>query len=148
TPDKGRQAIMGTWSEADETGYGLEIGADGALAFRIGAGRGRVASVSSGLPLRRQRWYLVAAAFDAASGTVTLWQEPLTFHDFHTERPVVVAQTLAVRPGGVAGPLTFAAWSTGPATGPSAWGVLGFACHFNGRIDSPRLAQQAHDRAG
>ena len=44
--------------------------------------------------------------------------------------------------------MTFAAWSTGPANGPSAWGGLGFACHFNGRIDCPRLSQQAHDRAG
>lgn len=148
TPKKGRQAIMGTWSEADETGFGLEIGANGALALRIGAGRGRVVSVSSGVTLRRRRWYLVAAAFDAESGRVTLWQEPMTVHDFHTERPVTVSNAVRVRPGAAAGPMTFAAWSTGPANGPSAWGGLGFACHFNGRIDCPRLSQQAHDWAG
>src|SRR5262249_313574 len=51
TPEKGRQAIMGTWCEATETGYGLEIGADGALAMVLGAGRGRAQRVSSAVPL-------------------------------------------------------------------------------------------------
>src|SRR5690242_16431086 len=38
TPSKGRQAIIGTWSEATQTGYGLEIDASGALTVRIGSG--------------------------------------------------------------------------------------------------------------
>ncbi len=38
TPAKGRQAIMGNWSEAAQSGYGLEIDAQGAAA-RIGGGR-------------------------------------------------------------------------------------------------------------
>src|SRR5262249_30739042 len=64
TPKKGRQAIMGTWCEPDQTGYGLEIGDDGALALRIGAGPGRTTVISSGVPMSR-RWYLAAATFDA-----------------------------------------------------------------------------------
>jgi len=147
TPAKGRQAIMGTWSEADQTGYGLEIDAGGALAVRIGAGPGRVTSLSSGVALSERRWYLAVAALDAESGTVTLRQEPLTDHDFHLERPVTVTAATDVRPVSSAGPFTFAAWSNGPANGPSAWGGHGFACHFNGRIDRPRLAQEALDRA-
>src|SRR5579871_1541341 len=73
-PKKGRQALVGTWCEASETGYGLELDATGALALRLGAGPGRVTMVSTGVPLERRRWALVAAAYDAERGTVTLWQ--------------------------------------------------------------------------
>jgi N,N-dimethylformamidase beta subunit-like, C-terminal len=145
TPKKGRQAIMGTWCEQEQMGYGLEIGHDGALALRIGAGSGRITTVSSGVPMSR-RWYLAAATFDAERGTVTLWQEPLGRHEFHTERPVRVTGS-AQRAARVAAPLTFAAWRDGPASGPSAWGKLAFARHFNGRIDAPRLTRSALDRA-
>jgi N,N-dimethylformamidase len=146
TPDKGRQAVMGTWCEATSSGFALEIGEDGALVFRVGAGSGLVASVSSGTKLTARRWYFVAAVFDAALGTLTLWQEPLSDHDFHTEHPVRAQATAAVEPAS-GGALTFAAWSAGVAPGPSCWGGLGFACHMNGRIDSPRLARGALDRA-
>src|SRR5262245_22150427 len=84
TPNKGRQAIMGTWCEQEQMGCGLEIGDDGALALRIGGGPGRISVISSGVPMSR-RWYLAAAAFDAERGTARLWQEPLSRHDFHTE---------------------------------------------------------------
>src|SRR5262249_44899911 len=145
TPKKGRQAIVGTWCEQEEMGYGLEIGHDGALTLRIGAGPGRITTISSGVPMHR-RWYLAAAAFAAERRTATLWQEPLSWDDFHTARPVCVkasAQGLAA----VTAPLTFAAWRDGPVRGPAAWGGLAFVCHFNGRIDAPRLARSALDRA-
>ncbi len=145
-PAKGRQAIMGNWSEAAQTGFGLEIGADGALALRMGAGPGRVTAVSIGTPLSRCRWYFVAAAFDAERRAVTLWQEPLAGHDFLAEQ-ALTATAAASAALAVPGPLTFAAWSTGSAGGPSSWGRLGFGCHFNGRIDRPRLARAALDRA-
>src|SRR5579872_6332754 len=145
TPAKGRQAIMGTWSDATQSGFGIEIDAQGALTVRIGAGAGRVAELSSRAPLSTRRWYLAAVAFDAERGTLTLWQEPLSAHDFHPERAAVVTAPATVRPAGASQPLTFAAWSTGTAHGPSAWGGLGFACHFNGRIDRPRVAQGALD---
>jgi len=148
TPTKTRQAIVGTWSEASQTGYGIEIDAKGALSVRIGAGPGRVAELSSRVPLTTRRWYLAAAVFDAERGTLTLWQEPLNAHDFHLENPVVVSTPASVRAAGTSQPLTFAAWSTGAANGPSSCGGLGFARHFNGRIDRPRLAQGALDRAG
>ncbi|HUA56296.1 MAG TPA: LamG-like jellyroll fold domain-containing protein, partial [Candidatus Sulfotelmatobacter sp.] len=156
TPAKGRQALVGTWCEATQTGYGLEIDATGALALRLGAGAGRVAVVSTGVPLGRRRWALVAASYDAGHATVTLWQEPLPAHDFDPAPPVSVTASVPAGAGigaGVAagtsgGPLTMAAWSSGPVAGPSAWGKLGFTCHFNGRLDSPRLAGGALDRAG
>jgi len=145
TPNKGRQAIMGTWCERDENGYGLEIGEDGALALRMGAGKGRISVISVGVPMSR-RWYLVAAAFDAGRGTATLWQEPVSRNDFHPER-AVVAKASAQAPAAKAAPFTCAAWCDGSATGPSAWGGLAFTRHFNGRIEAPRLARGALDRS-
>jgi N,N-dimethylformamidase len=145
TPTKGRQAIMGTWCDAIQTGYGLEIGSDGALTLRIG-GSGHVACISTGVAMSSRRWYLAAAAFDAASRTATVWQEPLAAHDFYVERSVRVTAEVEVCPDTRPAPMIFGAWSTGPASGPSAWGGLGFAYHLNGRIDRPRLARQALDR--
>ncbi|MGH7154405.1 MAG: N,N-dimethylformamidase beta subunit family domain-containing protein, partial [Acetobacteraceae bacterium] len=147
TPDKGRQAIMGTWSDATHTGFGLEIDDDGALTFRIGAGPGRVASVRSSGKLIARRWYLAAASFDAEAGRLTLWQEPQSRRDFHAEAVSVVSAATDLKPA-PGGPLTFAAWNSGAISGPSCWGGLDFACHLNGRIDSPRLAAMALDRVG
>jgi N,N-dimethylformamidase len=147
TPAKGHQALLGTWCEATQTGYGLEIDDAGALAVRVGAGAGQVTVLSSGVPLSRRRWYRVAAALDAARGTATLWQEPLDDHDVTPERPVTVTGGAGTPPpAAAAAPLTIAAWSGGSAAGPSAWGGLAFTRHFNGRIDRPRLARGALDR--
>ena len=77
TPTKGIQGIITKWSGPEETGYGLFIDEQGELAVRIGRGKGVVEQVSSGKPLFRKVWYLVAASFDAASGHMTLVQEPI-----------------------------------------------------------------------
>ncbi len=135
TPTKGRQAIMGTWCEATQTGFGLEIDAGGALSFRIGAGPDRVASVSTEASLSVRRWHFVAASFDAAAGALTIWQEPLAGNGFHAEASVVASAATTLRPA-AGQALRFAAWSSGPVAGPAGSGGLGFACHFNGRIDS------------
>jgi N,N-dimethylformamidase len=149
TPAKGRQAIIGTWSEASQTGYGLEIGADGALSLRMGSGPGRVAILSSGMTLRARRWYLVAAAFNAENAQMALWQEALPDHGLHPDDDAVaVTATAEFCPGPPLGPLTFAAWNNGPVAACSPWGGLAFDCHFNGRIDGPRLARRAFDRGG
>ncbi len=142
TPGKGRQALLGTWCEASKAGFGLEIDEAGALAFRAGG-----AAVATGQKFLLKRWYLVAASFDAGTGNVTLWQEPVAQHDFHPDRAITVTGKAAA-PAGGARPFTFAAWANGPAQGPACWGGLGFTRHFNGRIDSPRLASAALDRAG
>ena len=142
TPAKRRQAIMGTWCEKGRGGFGLELDGQGALAFRSAGG-----SVGTGVPLRARHWYFVAACYDAVAGTVTLHQEPIAEHDFHPVRPVVVTRALAA--AGQAGhPFVFAAHANGATEQPSAWGGLAFTNHFNGRIDSPRLAAGALDRAG
>ncbi|MSP48823.1 MAG: N,N-dimethylformamidase [Alphaproteobacteria bacterium] len=141
TPKKGQQALMGLWSEAG-TGFGLFVGTGGAAEVRIGGFR-----LSSGVPMLERRWYLVAASFDAESGRVRLWQEPIYDKTFHAERPVAVDGKAKASLPDAGAPLIFAGWRKGEAEAPTAWGRLLVSGHFNGRIDRPRLARKALDRA-
>jgi len=77
TPDKGRQGILTKWDEAGKTGYGLFIDEKGCLSISIGNRGGQIMTLSSDKPLLRKVWYLAAATFDAKSGRVTLYQEPI-----------------------------------------------------------------------
>ena len=77
TPAKGRQGLLTRWQDADSSGYALEIGEDGALAFRVGDGAGNTDALSADIQLIARQWYLVAASYDPASGEATLYQEPI-----------------------------------------------------------------------
>ena len=77
TPAKGRQGLLTRWQDADSSGYALEIGEDGALAFRVGDGAGNTDALTADIPLIARQWYLVAASYDPASGEATLYQEPI-----------------------------------------------------------------------
>ena len=136
-PGHGRQALMGTWSAAEISGYGLFLDEDGALAVVAGSGE-RSEVVSTGVPLEARRWYLVAATFDAAAGTVALVQDQIADHAFPPARAVTHEAPLTVVPGAGAPAFTFAAWSVSGATGQPALGA-----HFDGKLDSPRLAGRA-----
>ena len=74
TPTKGRQGILTKW--VNDTGYGLFVDDDGCLAVCIGDGN-HVHKLSSGKPLLRKVWYLAAASYDAESGALHLYQEPV-----------------------------------------------------------------------
>jgi len=141
-PEKGRQAIMGTWDEAAKAGVGLEVDADGTAWMRVNG-----FALSSGAKLSARRWYLLAASYDAATGEALLWQEPVSQHDFHPEVAVCVRGNAGAGVAVASSPLTFAAWRAGTTDGPSPWGGLAFGGHFNGRIDRPRLAHGPSDRA-
>lgn len=141
-PAKGRQAILGTWCEATRSGWGLEISEDGTLVFRCGGTR-----ISTGSALTARKWYRIAASVDARRGAVTLHLAPVVTNGFDPERGATVSGPAAPAASTNA-PLTFAAWQAGEADGPSCWDGLDFRCHFNGRIDSPRLSAGALDEAG
>ena len=76
TPAKGRQGLLTRWQNADGSGYALGIGEGGALEFRVGDGSATDA-LTADIPLVARQWYLVAAAYDPASGEATLYQEPV-----------------------------------------------------------------------
>ena len=141
-PGRGRQALLGTWSEAEQTGFGIGLDEAGALELRLGGGPGQVATLSTGVPLMVRKWYFVAAAFDAASGTMRLVQEPLGGSMFHNAAPTTVEGRTDLRPKAGAGPFLIAA-----SHGGDADGRLRTTAHYNGKIDRPRLANRALDRA-
>ncbi|MFO1349640.1 MAG: DUF6605 domain-containing protein [Gammaproteobacteria bacterium] len=76
TPDKGRQGILTRWSIDADRGYALGINDRGELEFWVGDGH-KVDAVHAEVALVPKQWYLVAAAYDAASQRVTLYQESI-----------------------------------------------------------------------
>jgi len=146
TPAKGRQALLGTWSEPTGAGFGLMLDAAGALELRIGDGIGGVLTLGSGQALLPRQWYLVAASFDAATGEAVLYQEPLGARGFAPSVKLRLARRTDVRPAPRAAFL-LAAWHRGEAAAPTPYGRMLVAGHYNGRIDRPRLAARALDRS-
>jgi len=132
TPDKGRQALVGTWSETSHTGMSLVVGDDGAAGFIAGDGRTSTV-VTTGVPMVARAWYRLAASFDAASGAVVLTQAPLD-----GGHGVTTVRHLALDPVPRQGPFLMAAWHRvhGDGRGHHA------GC-FNGRIEAPRIAGRA-----
>ncbi len=141
-PGRGRQAIVGTWSEMLGTGFGLALDAGGALELRLGRGKGDATVLASGVPLLTRKWYFVAASFDRASGVVRLYQERLADRTMAHQKPVEKEATVAGGFSAGPGPLLFAAWQAGGNTSAPLTGG-----HFNGKIDRPILAKRALSRA-
>jgi len=75
TPDKGVKGVV-TKGVAG-SGFGLFIDENANLALWMGDGSGKVEKFASGKPLLRKVWYLAAASYDAATGEVRLYQEPI-----------------------------------------------------------------------
>jgi N,N-dimethylformamidase len=156
------QGIVSKWS--GNSGYGLVIDQNGALALRLGNGSS-TAEVSTGTKLRpwapalpggvgyipqgkpgatnqsfgvltgtNSTWYFVAASYNARTGRVTLLQDPQ--NDIVDPTRVTVRSTTSV--GRVAAnnaPLLMGAGSLNP-TGPVSES-------YNGKIDSPRIYARA-----
>ncbi len=133
TPKKGEQGLIAQWRDDPATGFALLIDDTGSLAMRVGDGIGGLAEISTGAPLAERRWYLVSGSYDASTRELSVSQKP-------------VASTLerlqaASARGAVSGftctntPLMFAAFPTMLSNGKP-----GTKCHFNGKIDRPRLS--------
>ncbi len=166
TPDKGVQGILTKGVAA--AGYGLFIDENANLALWIGDGKGKVEKVASGKPLLRKVWYLAAASYDAASGQVRLYQEPIVTSANGglgmsllypaEETASVVEGRSAVAPGANEAPLLMAARTEVAKSGRSIFGahfkearspieLPQQADVYNGKIDRPRLAARALDKS-
>ena len=133
TPLKGKQALISKWDAASNSGFALIIDETGSLAIDIG-GNGAIERVSVGAPLQLKRWYRVGAAYDAASGTVRIFQIPILavpdIADGGTKE-----QRVGVRMGSNRAALLFAAM---PGDKPS-----GLNFYYNGKIDGPVITSRA-----
>ena len=134
-PAGGRQTLLGQWSAAGRSGWALILEESGALALELGDGNS-VVRVASGRPLLEREWALVAAGFDAESGAVRLYQEPLASVG-RAPAPHLHEERVALAPRCPAGlPFAIAA-----SVAPDAGGGLRAADHFNGKIEAPRVAE-------
>ena len=158
TSRKGVQGIITKWSQDERSGYALVIEEDGSIGLWLGDTGGTFARASTGVPLRQAStatrylqlnyltsqgtnttdWYFVAAAYDAASGRVTFYQEPVTTWPVESTR-AVVERTVSTKNVGISdAPLLIAGlWDSRGTAEPVVGG------HFNGKIDSPRVYNRA-----
>lgn len=141
TPGKGRQGLIGRWNGRSGAGFVLGIDDSGCLSLRLGDGLGGQAEVSSGKPMLAREWYFVGASYDAATGAVNLYQEPLVPYA-RTDTAAHVSATVSTRMPAAAGiPLLMAARHAGTRGARTLT-----AEHYNGKIDRPRLASRVLSR--
>lgn len=152
--------LLTKWSDSTGTGYGLVVDERGQLALWIGGG-GKVAKVSTDVPMRAWAamipgaanprpqhvptiWYFVAAVFDAASGNVTLYQQPVNRFPADATRVTRTVSTDLRAVGASDAPFVMGAYSSaraGVAAGPGdAPPLSGF---YNGKISAPRVYGRA-----
>ena len=139
TPTKGRQVIAAKFRDRDKAGFALVISEhDASLAIVLGDGQGHEEVLATQRPLLNRSWYFVAASYDARTRRVCLYQEPLTSYPGVSDAAAVEITATIPRLGRNTAPLTFGALrrSRRRLTG-----------HYNGKIDSPRLANRALSRA-
>ena len=134
TPTKGAQGLITKWSATDSSGYGLFIDENGEIAFCVGDGLGAVDTVSAGEPVSSDEWYFVAGTVDLDAGRMTVHQFPASWwrgggRSIGSNDSPQIASIAVNR-----SPLLMAASES--LDGESQPGV---DCHFNGKIDGPRL---------
>ncbi len=166
TPDKGVQGVLTKC--VGTTGCGLFIDENANLALWIGDGNGKVEKIASGKALLRKVWYLAAASYDAASGEVRLYQEPIVtsangglgmslLHPVEETASVIEGRS-AVAPGANDAPLLMAARTEVSKSGRTIFGghykearepieLPQQADVYNGKIDRPRFASRALDKS-
>ncbi|GAA4998537.1 LamG domain-containing protein [Actinopolymorpha pittospori] len=148
TPRKGVQGLVTKWREGRQAGYGLFIGADGAVQLWLGDGSGAVQKVTAGKPLLEGTWYFVSASVDTA-GALHLRQEPyvtptngrFTIASSLASTTAVVTEPVRVIPASDNGvPLVMAGYVEALTDEPIGVVVGG---HYNGKLDRPRLHRGA-----
>ena len=135
----GFQAVLACRSPDEARGFALGLDETGAMTLVLEGRDGR-AVLTAGRALPERRWAWVGATFDRASGRATVFQralDPLPLGDADAE----TEDRLAIGDVAVAAPIVMGARLLGmegerPLT----------ADHYNGKIDSPRLARAALGR--
>lgn len=141
TPEKGRQVIMAKFHVRAKAGFALLISErDSSLGLLLGDGQGNEETVTTGKPLLAREWYFVAASYDAETRQVTLYQEPLVHYPLVSDAAEIHTKSKLKRVGQSSAPLTFAVLRNNRGK-PQLDGK------YNGKIDSPRLANRVVSRA-
>lgn len=137
TPGKGRQAIISKWEETAGRGIAMVVADDGSLGIELSDGKTSFV-LSTGKPMLARHWYFAAVTYDAASGAVSVHQEPQ--HEFPTidDRGSTSGGFAPGLAWESAAPLLFAATFGGDDAGRMVGRAL-----YNGKIDRPRISTAA-----
>ena len=139
TPEKGTQAIISKWRDRDKAGAALIITKEnGSAALCIGNGKGKIQVVNTGKPLIAKEWYFVAASYDAKNKTITVIQEPLHGYQTRGDQGTVKRKSIVGKIPRHECPLTMGGYFKKIDRGRTLCGG-----HYNGKIDSPRIANVA-----
>jgi N,N-dimethylformamidase len=142
TPGKGRQILMAKFRDRDQSGLALVISEqDGSIGLVLGDGRGNEETLTTGKPLLAREWYFVGASYNAETREVAIYQEPLVCYALVADAAEVRTKTKITAIGSNQAPLTFAAFRSGTGRTAKLDGK------YNGKIDSPRLANRVLSRA-
>ena len=142
TPTNGQQGLVTKWRERDKSGFGLVIDEKGAVALCLGDGTGKVEVISTGKRLIERKWYFAAASYDAESKRVRVYQESLIAHAGVDDAGMVAKKSSVDPVVANKSPLIMAGIFHRASKGRTIVGG-----HYNGKIDSPRLAGRALERA-
>ena len=141
TPDKGKQVIASTFRDRDKAGFAVIISEhDASLALVLGDGKGHEERIATQQPLLNRCWYFIAVSYDARTRKVCLYQEPLIDYPGVSDAAEVQTTAKTRELGKSQEPLMFGAFRSGR-------GRTQLDGKYNGKIDSPRLANRALSRA-
>jgi N,N-dimethylformamidase len=140
TPLKGEQDLLGLWDEGAGRGFRLFIDAQGALSALISDGKAS-ATAATGVALTERQWHLLGASFDAATGTLSVVQEPYS-RTGAGETPHV-AEVKAAFPFGLPAGQSLVIATRMRGGAPSAPLT---SHHYDGKIEKPRLLATAASR--
>lgn len=130
TPGDGRaQAIISFGSDGSEGGVTLGLDESGRITLWSGAS----VLAALGRPEKARQWVWVGATFDAASGVAVVFRQPL--HPTHDSGATVEQNKVATVPQLEEAPMVIGARLAEVSNGRAV--TRG---HYNGKIDSPRLA--------
>lgn len=139
-PGGRRQVILGQWSQRSRQGFALVLDETGALSLEMGDGAA-VSRVSTRVPLTEREWCFVAARFGARAGRVRLHQEPC--RSIGRSPPAILREeAVSIRPS-VPDDVPFMIAACAETTADHRTTA---SDHFNGKIDSPRVAGRALER--
>ena len=141
TPDKREQTLIAKWSERSKSGFQLMIDESGAVALKLGDGKGKMEVIATRKALLKREWYFVGASFDAKTKKVVVYQEPLAEYAGIDDSAEVNANSMLRRVDMGTAPITMAAVIRQTVNGRHRT-----TSHYNGKIDSPRLAGRAVSR--
>ncbi len=136
TPGNGEQTIIGCLEQSGKSGFMLLIDGAGRPVLRLG-GKSGTRDIAADTCLISRTWYQLLASWDASSGQATLTCVPYPA----SPSPLRTARARAHVPD---------AWpaASGPLVMAASLDRMGHArCHYNGKIEAPRLLGVALESA-